>query len=340
MPAFPVERVVDTTGAGDLFAAGFLFGLARGADHRSAARLGALAAAEVIQHLGARPERSLAALAQENGWRRELWVLDRNRARLTIGDRGISTWPDGQRIQAGRAGDRAGRRADRNNADRRGAAGANACALLPFCAARRIGCARRRVRCSGRLVRPHRSRAFAADPAKAAAIDEIQSLQTSIAQLSAELAALKASVEASSKSAIGQFARIAERIERGERAHAEPAARLAKIAENLERLDRRARLRAGDDRIEPPPAAPAETKATAEVKASAESKEASKPAIVTGWIIRDVYRGRIALLENRYGVYEVEPGSNVPGVGRVESIKRQDGHWVVVTPKGLITSYR
>jgi sugar/nucleoside kinase (ribokinase family) len=67
VPAFPVERVVDTTGAGDLFAAGFLFGLARRADHRTAARLGALAAAEVIQHLGARPERSLKALAQENG---------------------------------------------------------------------------------------------------------------------------------------------------------------------------------------------------------------------------------------------------------------------------------
>ncbi len=65
--AFPVERVVDTTGAGDLFAAGFLFGLARGADHDNAARLGALAAAEVIQHLGARPETSLKAVAQENG---------------------------------------------------------------------------------------------------------------------------------------------------------------------------------------------------------------------------------------------------------------------------------
>jgi sugar/nucleoside kinase (ribokinase family) len=65
--AFPVERVIDTTGAGDLFAAGFLFGLARGADHRSAARLGGLAAAEVIQHLGARPERSLKTLAAENG---------------------------------------------------------------------------------------------------------------------------------------------------------------------------------------------------------------------------------------------------------------------------------
>jgi len=67
VPAFPVERVVDTTGAGDLFAAGFLCGLARGADDRTCGRLGALAAAEVIQHLGARPEASLQDLARENG---------------------------------------------------------------------------------------------------------------------------------------------------------------------------------------------------------------------------------------------------------------------------------
>jgi sugar/nucleoside kinase (ribokinase family) len=67
VPAFPVKRVVDTTGAGDLFAAGFLSGLARGADDRTCGRLGALAAAEVIQHLGARPETSLKDLASENG---------------------------------------------------------------------------------------------------------------------------------------------------------------------------------------------------------------------------------------------------------------------------------
>jgi adenosine kinase len=68
VPALPVERVVDATGAGDLFAAGFLVGLARGADYRTAARLGALSAAEVIQHLGARPETSLRELARDNGF--------------------------------------------------------------------------------------------------------------------------------------------------------------------------------------------------------------------------------------------------------------------------------
>ena len=67
VPAAPIRKVVDATGAGDLFAAGFLFGLARGRDHRTAAQLGAIAAAEVIQHIGARPEVSLKALAQESG---------------------------------------------------------------------------------------------------------------------------------------------------------------------------------------------------------------------------------------------------------------------------------
>jgi sugar/nucleoside kinase (ribokinase family) len=67
VPAFPIERMVDTTGAGDLFAAGFLFGLVRNAGYENAGRLGALAAAEVIQHIGARPQVSLKQLAQQNG---------------------------------------------------------------------------------------------------------------------------------------------------------------------------------------------------------------------------------------------------------------------------------
>ncbi|MBA2400322.1 MAG: adenosine kinase, partial [Bradyrhizobium sp.] len=67
VPAFPIKKLVDTTGAGDLFAAGFLFGLVRNAGYENAGRLGALAAAEVIQHIGARPQVSLKQLAQQNG---------------------------------------------------------------------------------------------------------------------------------------------------------------------------------------------------------------------------------------------------------------------------------
>jgi sugar/nucleoside kinase (ribokinase family) len=63
VPAEPIERLVDTTGAGDLFAAGFLAGQARGLGLETSLKLGAIAAAEVIQHYGARPEKDLKALA-------------------------------------------------------------------------------------------------------------------------------------------------------------------------------------------------------------------------------------------------------------------------------------
>ncbi len=67
VPAHEVEEVVDQNGAGDLFASGFLYGLALGADPVEAAELGSLCAGEIIRHLGARPETDLAALAVDAG---------------------------------------------------------------------------------------------------------------------------------------------------------------------------------------------------------------------------------------------------------------------------------
>jgi hypothetical protein len=76
-----------------------------------------------------------------------------------------------------------------------------------------------------------------------------------------------------------------------------------------------------------------------EATGSIAEKQPPKPAVVEGWILRDIHDG-FALVEGRRGMMEVGPGSNIPGVGRVETIKKQDGRWIVVTPKGIIVSAR
>jgi len=59
--------------------------------------------------------------------------------------------------------------------------------------------------------------------------------------------------------------------------------------------------------------------------------------VLEGWSLRDVSRGG-AVIEGKHGFYEVYAGDPVPGLGRVDAIRKQDGRWVVVTTKGLIVS--
>ncbi|WEK04165.1 MAG: adenosine kinase [Candidatus Devosia phytovorans] len=67
VPAFPIDKVVDATGAGDLFAAGFLLGMARGQTLEASLKTGCLAASEVISHIGARPQLDLQDLSRQHG---------------------------------------------------------------------------------------------------------------------------------------------------------------------------------------------------------------------------------------------------------------------------------
>jgi TolA-binding protein len=162
---------------------------------------------------------------------------------------------------------------------------------------------------------------------------EVNALRGVITQLSAEVASLKASLDTNAKTASSQLNKIAERVERSERAQAEPAARVAKLSELLERIDKRT---AAASAPTIPASAPALASAAPETTGSIAPKQQERPAIVSDWILREVYRGR-ALVENaRFGMYEVAPGNSLPGIGRIENIRRQDGRWVVVTPRGLI----
>jgi hypothetical protein len=158
---------------------------------------------------------------------------------------------------------------------------------------------------------------FGPAPAGIAATD-IEALKNMVAQHAADLGALKASLEQSVKATAAQYGKIAERLDR-----TEPATKLIKINEALERLERRV------------PAAHAQN----DVTGSVSSDTKPKPTIIEDYVVRRVYDG-VALVEGRKGIIEVEPGTTLPGAGRVEEIRRQDGRWVVVTNKGLIVTPR
>jgi hypothetical protein len=151
-------------------------------------------------------------------------------------------------------------------------------------------------------------------------LDEIQALKENVVQARVDLAALKVSVESATRSTNAQFTRIGERIERVERLQGEPATKLNKAIETLERLSRDA-------------AAGQSKEVTGSVAPTAGAP--AKSAGVEGWVVRDVHRGT-ALIEGRMGLIEVDQGDFVPGLGRVDAIRKQDGRWVVVTSKGIV----
>jgi len=148
----------------------------------------------------------------------------------------------------------------------------------------------------------------------------------------AELSALKASLESATRNASGQFAKISDRLDRVERAEIEPAVKLAHIADAVDRLEKKSVVAAV-------PAAPETTGSIASAlpPAAAAEPRLLPEKVLQDWIVQDVHSGR-ALVASRYGgVFEVGTGSILPGLGRVETIKRQDGQWVVVTGRGIIT---
>jgi len=189
----------------------------------------------------------------------------------------------------------------------------------------------------GKLIAGDQAQASVKDPA----------LESSVARLDAEIVALKASLEHSSKTTTGQINRATDRLDKVEKAQAEPAAKLAKLSEAVDKLR----------------AAQAPTTTVAAASTSAKEKDvtgsipqqavaaaaaAPVPAVppkteigrlptVEGWRLRDVAYGG-ALIESRRGTYEVYAGDPVPGLGRVDAIRKQDGRWVVVTSKGLIVA--
>ena len=157
------------------------------------------------------------------------------------------------------------------------------------------------------------------------------STQRVLARMEQEVGALRMAVETATRDARGKTARIAERLDRSERAQAEPLAKLAKISDAVERLERR---------TAPAKVAAATTPNAGDVTGSIGAPQiaapSTKPAnVISGWTLHDVYDG-VALIKGRAGLIEVWPGDMLPQIGRIESIRKQDGHWIVVTSRGII----
>lgn len=154
---------------------------------------------------------------------------------------------------------------------------------------------------------------------------EANTLQTMKVEL-AELATLKNSLDGATRGANGQFAKIADRLDRVERAQTEPAAKLTHIADAVDRLEKKSVA-----------AAASAPETTGSIGAPASIEGAKSDKLLQDWVVQDARRGH-ALVASRYGgVFDVTVGSVLPGLGHVQTIKRQDGEWVVLTDKGLIT---
>ncbi|WP_025032092.1 hypothetical protein [Bradyrhizobium sp. DOA9] len=183
---------------------------------------------------------------------------------------------------------------------------------------------------------------FAAPAPAPVQVADTSALDASVARIDADLVALKANVEQSSKSGLSQFNRANDRLDKLEKAQAEPLARIAKLSETVDKLRATppAQAAAAAPRETTGSIAPTQPQTQVATAAAAPAPAAPKTEVgrlptIEGWRLRNASNGG-ALIEGRDGLYEVYPGDPIPGVGRVDAIRRQDGRWVVVTSRGLI----
>jgi hypothetical protein len=184
-----------------------------------------------------------------------------------------------------------------------------------------------------------------------ATVASSRALEDSISRIDTEVAALRTSLEQASKHSAAQIGKTSDRLDKVEKAQAEPAAKLAKLSETVEKLRTAATAAPAAAPVAAAaaapaavaPAAPKESTGSiqtanagpAQVPLPAPKPEVARLPTVEGWVLRDAGNGS-ALIEGRQGIFEVYAGDPIPGLGRIDAIRKQDGRWVVVTSRGLI----
>jgi hypothetical protein len=148
------------------------------------------------------------------------------------------------------------------------------------------------------------------------AIEQTKAMQQSIVKLNKEIAALKTGLDQANKAAHMQIAKISEKLEQ----------QAAEITGSI-----------ATPRTAPAAQPPLPTPRPAPRFAAAE--QSARIAVVPDWTIHD-YRNGYIFVQGHGEVFQVQIGAPLPGLGPVQSVKRQDGHWVVLTPKGMIIAAR
>ncbi len=172
-------------------------------------------------------------------------------------------------------------------------------------------------------------------------VSTTRALEEQVMRLDADMAALKVSSERAGKQIASLSAKSTDRFDRIEKAQAEPNAKLAKLSETVEKL--RATPAAAPAPVPTPVASVPAKEVTGSINPPAPTPTpAPKPEIarlptLDGWVLHDVANGG-ATIEGRPGIFEVYAGDPVPGLGRIDAIRKQDGRWTVVTSKGLIVA--
>jgi hypothetical protein len=152
-------------------------------------------------------------------------------------------------------------------------------------------------------------------------IEENAQLQKSIARLTKELAAIKTAVETTSKESAARFAKLNERLER-------PPETTGSISKQAV--------------VAPPPAAPAPMPAAEPMplppsRPVGAQQERRPLPIIPGWTIYQIRNG-VAWVDNGGELFAAQVGAPLPGLGLVEAVRREGSHWIVITPKGVISS--
>jgi len=163
----------------------------------------------------------------------------------------------------------------------------------------------------------------AVTPAQQATLaEERAAMQKTIERLGKEVTSLRAGLDTAGKSANTQIAKLTAKVKEAEKA-ADEARRAAAAPETTGSIPANVPIPV------PKPA----------IKPAANPVAAATLPVVDGWFVHSARNGRV-LVEGRGELFDVVPGAPLPGLGRVEAIRRENGQWVVVTQKGLIVAMR